>query len=650
MGFAQEMKDFVGAYQATSDVGVKQRAQTTNEQALELDKAYKESLMANKAEELRLRKAAAATRAAVAGSKANDKSNEEEGAAIADSIEVPSDSPTLENPYGYARGGLVVKQYAADGALMGTGSIAGSSAALDPENPPTAVPVTPAPVPAPAPAATQKPATVPPLNQAIPAAATAPEGNPTVVKMMPAPNLPTVQKLDPDNKAILGQVAKSYVYDATKPTAALGPGSDGKMPNKNVKDMKKLPLEEFNVLGNTVDPEGKLPEHQRNAAIFGLSFTTQKDPEAKFKLSYGVLASLQEQSQILGSLIPNALEAGHVNEVCRLFNDACAKFPIGHEIQVTPAPHGFAYVHLDENGKEVEKGELTPEQLLQASGAIANGSAFVDQVGSFFGENKTTGGSYDKALDNVSAASQKAASAAATYKAAVANNAPAEEIQALYDAWKSASEAIPTASSDVERLGGMQKKPLTKRQINADKRAALATPSNEVVPAPPAATKNATAPESGAYTDALTGVTKATSKYAALKAAYDQAIGTDGEKAAAQAVNAAVAEFEAAQKAARDVFGKMERGKTNQKDWEASFNNSLTNAIQIGMNPNVPMAIPTDATATTPAATPVPAVTSGGKPLDAATLANAKTAIAKGASRDAVIKKITDAGFSAEGL
>ena len=645
------MKDFVSAYQATSDVGVKQRAQTTNEQALELDKAYKESLMANKAEELRLRKAAAATRAAVAGSKANDKSNEEEGAAIADSIEIPSDYPTLETPYGYARGGLVTKQYAAGGALIGTGSIAGSSAALDPENPPTAVPVAPAPVPAPAPAATQKPATVPPLNQAIPAAATAPEGNPTVVMMMPAPNLPTVQKLDPDNKAILGQVAKSYVYDATKPTAALGPGSDGKMPNKNVKDMKKLPLEEFNVLGNTIDPEGKLPEHQRNAAIFGLSFTTQKDPEAKFKLSYGVLGSLQEQLQILGSLIPNALEAGHVNEVCRLFNDACAKFPVGHKIQVTPAPHGFTYVHLDENGKEVEKGELTPEQLLQASGAIANGSAFVEQVDSFFGENKATGGSYDKALDNASSASQKAASAAATYKAAIAAGDPPEKLQELYKAYTVAKEAIPTTTGDIERLGGMQKKPLTQRQINADKRSALSTPANEVVPAPPSPkTKNG--PESGAYTDSLTAVTEAASKYASLKAAYDEALGTDGQAAATQAVNAAVKEFESARAAARDVFGKMDRGKTNQKDWEASFNNSLTNAIQTGMNPNMPSAIPTDSASTDAAA--APAVTSKGKPLDPASLANAKAALAKAGSdaaiRDKILAKITAAGFSTEGL
>ena len=41
MGFAQEMKDFVGAYQATYDTGIKGKAQRTNEQALEFDKEMK---------------------------------------------------------------------------------------------------------------------------------------------------------------------------------------------------------------------------------------------------------------------------------------------------------------------------------------------------------------------------------------------------------------------------------------------------------------------------------------------------------------------------------------------------------------------------------------------------------------------------------
>jgi hypothetical protein len=147
--------------------------------------------------------------------------------------------------------------------------------------------------------------------------------------------------------------------------------------------------------------------------------------------------------------------------------------------------------------------------------------------------------------------------------------------------------------------------------------------------------------------------------------------GTPEAAAATKTVNDAYKAFTDAQAAARDVFGKLDRGKTSVKDWEASFNNLLTNAKQAGMNSNMPAAIPeTPASSVTPErtwsewwngqpagsssgaipTTETPAVTPGGKPLDAQTLAAAKASIAGGADRNAVIKRITDAGFSAEGL
>lgn len=682
MGFAQEMKDFVGAYQTTYDTGIKGKAQRTSEEALKADTEYKNANLEISKEELRLRKEAQDAASKLAGvekpmtayqkryldlKEREVAAAEAKAAATADATAADTlaggidldgyslgeeDTGTGAYTGGYARGGAVVKQYAVGGAPVANAfsSKFGSAEAADPNASMTAA--------APATAIPTAPATgaIPPLNEPIPAA------------KKPATGLPTYISLAPKDKEALNQVAKKYTYDATRPTAALGQASSGQYTPKGVKATEEMSFQELDFLGKTIDPNGEMAQSAKSAAVFGLAFTTQKNPESKFKLAYGVLGALDKQARTLASLIPEALQNGHANEVCRLFNDACARFPTGHEVKVVPTDKGFAFSVLDEKGKEVEKGELSPEQLLQASGAIANGSAFVDQVGKFFGENKKTQGSYESALGFVSDAYTALAAAKKEYDRINGSGASVGDKEDAYADYKTALDAAKAAENDARRLA----KGTKGANPASDIRAARAVDPNSVVDPVDTADR----PEEGAFTDALSGVTKAASDWKAAKDALDLVAGTPEAAAATKAVNAAYKAFTDAQGAARSVFGELDRGKTNAKDWEASFNNSLTNAIQAGMNSNMPTAIPEtsyapvddrnglqkilptwlggkeDPTQAIPT-TETPAVTPSGntlKPPPANVLANAKAAIAGGADRDAVIKRITDAGFSAEGL
>lgn len=609
MSFAQEMKDFVGSYQAAYDTGIKGRAQKTSEESLKADTEYKNANLDLARQELALKKQQVANAAALKGyvspkdkayiaaaeaklaeaeartnlynaqtaalnAKTTDATNQTEGADVASAITVPDTSADADFPPpaedaeapNFSRGGTVAKQYADTGApVVAIDPNAGPRIGKDPNAPMQALPTTPA---------------IPPKTQPIPAAAKAPEGTATFINLEPA-------------KKALGTVAEKFVYDATKPTAALGPGSEGgaQAARGNVSAMEKLPLSQFDVLGKTVDPEGKMTERERNAAVLGAAFETQKDPMAQFKLSYGVLSSLKEQSQILGNLIPDALRAGHQNEVCRLFNDACAKYPVGHEITLSPIPQGYAWTLKDEAGKVVDQGNLTPDQLLQQTGAIRDGSAFNQQVYDFYKQNKATGGSYDKALDLVSDASKARAQAAATYDAVKKDpNSTNEQIQAAYNAWKKTDEAIPTAGADADRLGAMGAKPRSQAQIASDKRAAEAIPTGSVQ-APPTKKPDYTPPEEAiSGVKGLTtatkvfgkGVTKLNQLYT-----YDPTDPTPPEDPEAylkayKAAMAAQKSMEEAENSANKLLNKSDFGSSSGNEKQKSITDQLNEAKNTG--------------------------------------------------------------------
>ena len=523
MSFAQEMKDFVAGYSAVADIGMKKDAAELDKKKVEADIAYQNSKLDLDRQELALKERSASTRAALGGGGGTVKPSEQRAQARyewekedreaekeAQDAENLADSLPDEGEDTYAPVGSY-----ADGGVVGTPL----ETSPRPKARPSAIP-------------TEAPAEAPVAKEPAkaPEAPVTPEGNAAPAGQPEA--APTSIFLEPSKEA-LGAVGESFLTDLSKKRSAIG--EDG--------GEDKLPLSDYETIMKTVDPEGKLPEHLKTSAALGAAFKVIKDPQKKVKLAKGVLGSAMEQSQILGSLVPDALRSGNVNEACRLFNDACNKFPTGHQVVVTPIDQGFSYKVKDEAGKVVMDGNLTPEQLMQMSGQVADGSLFIREVYNYYSTNKKTGGNYTAALDGVTKAYNAATVALDEYNTLQDSDATDEEKKAAYTKVSKAREALTLAETDARKLGLQGAKPLTDRQIASDLRSARRVDSalGDLTPPP-------------------------------------------------------------------------------------------------GMEQEAP------------APAPAPAPAQGGKPAPAAVLESAKAAIAKGASREAVIKRLTDNGFSTEGL
>lgn len=535
MSFAQEMKDFVAGYQAVSDVGQKKRASELDEKKINADIEYQNAKLDLDKQELALKSKSAAARAKLGGTpkpsevraqtrfewEQEDRKKKkaiQEGEALADTLPPVSEEEDVYEPTAeYANGG-VVAHYDGGGAVGSDEPIEGMETSPRPKARPVPVPE-----PRPQQAIPTEPQAAP--AEAAPAAApeAKPEAKPTTIFLEPA-------------KEALNAVGEEFIADQSKPQAAVG----------DAKEDDKLPLQDYDTIMKTIDPKGELPEHLKTAAALGAAFEVVKDPQKRFRLAKGVLSSAKEQSQILGSLVPEALRAGHVEEACKLFNDACNKFPTGHQVVVTPIPQGFSYLVRDEKEQVVMKGNLTPEELMEMSGQVADGSLFMSEMAKFYKSNKGTGGSYTAALADVTTAYTAAASATENYKTISESDASDEEKRAAYDAAQKARKALAAADAQVRKLGLQGAKPLSDRQMALDLRSAHRVDEATGELAPPPGSALPVTPEGNE--------------------------------------------------------------------------------------------------------TPAPAPAQGGKPAPTAIMESAKAALAKGADRAAVIKRLTDNGYSAEGL
>lgn len=558
MSFAQEVKDFLAGWTAVNEITNKNKNTEIDRKYREAWQKISESELGIKQEELKLKQEEAKRRAALGSDSgltpyqerslalkerelelkedaANNKTAETNANAIADSLPDEEDDvggyvPTANQ----AAGGLV--QHAVEGAPVTALPTEEDTLRPPPPRPNTATSAVPVEPP--------KPET----------ATTAPEPAVTTAPKQPDPEATKII-LKPAEDA-LSAVTETFITELGKPTS----GTEGK-------SNPRLPLEDFNTILKTIDPEGKLPPHMETAAALGAAFTVVKDPAKKYKLATGVLGSAMEQSQILGSLIPDALRAGDADAVCRLMNDACNKFPTGHRVEVTPIAQGFSFQVLDPEGKVMDKGQLTPEEMLTMSGKVADGSLFLQNLYQFQQNNKDTKGSPDRALQLV----EQAASELAGIREAKALTDDETELAAITQAEK---DAIARLNEMKGKAAGLKVKP---SDVRAAQTAGLA-----------------------------------------LAIPYEAPGAGD---APAQGGN--------------DLpwYKRMMLSDEEEK--------KLTGQGQ---------AVPTE----TPAPTQTPAVTPEGntalKPLPADIAASAKAAIAKGADRAAVLKRLTENGFSVEGL
>lgn len=533
MSFAQEVKDFIAGWQAVSEIGYKR-------DSLKADKEYRDAMVEIQRGELDLKRqkaemdrVAEGRRAAVGDTPTPsevraqarfewEKEDRERAAAeraaekVADELPDEEGDDEEEDVYtpAYAEGGLV-----------------------------EALETSPRPKPKPevAAAALKPTAALPTDPQSKPPAPVTSAGKPEAPK--PTPNLEATKIVLKPAEDAISQVGQEFITDLAKPPAAVGGGD------------QRMTLQEFDTMLGTIDPEKKLPKHLETAAVLGAAFNTVKDPQKRYKLARGVLRSAMEQSQILGGLVPEALKAGKVNEACRLFNDACNKFPTGHEVIVTPIAQGFSYEVKDADGKVVMDGNLTPEELLQMSGKVADGSAFIEETYRFYEQNKKTKADPDRAIENVETAAGRLAGITETLDG-LSKDDPNYKV--VLEAQTAAIEELNAAKSDARRL---KVKPSEIRSAQKD---ALAVPYE--LPAPPADDRNI---------------------------------------------------------------------------WERNAPEFLGGKPAPGAIPTQPAPAPV-----TPQGNAAPA----GKPLPPDIAAKAKDAIAKGADRAAVIKRLQDNGFSTDGL
>ncbi len=609
MSFAQEVKDFLAGYQVTSEMSNK-RAQR------EQDKAYNDAMLELKKgdqaidrETLELRKKAAAARSALGGGRGGSgavkpsesraqtrfewekedreakRRAEEAGVAAEEAISGMDTSgfdleaiPGYEEEQEFAYGGMVRRAYAEGGTVLPD----------DPEEDPdlpNLEPMRPRPRPAAPEAAIPTEAPAAPVAPA--AQAPAPE--------KPAPS-PKATKIVVEAAQEAGKaVMDSFEREVKTPTAAVGDGS-----NKSGMDFVKgsggMTPEEITQMEKGVDPNGELPPYLTTAATMSSAykFFMQKDPpepEKALKAAQGYLLGVKGLTQTLGSLAVDAIKQGDAESACRLFNDACNRFPSGHEIIVTPDPkYGLTYVVKNEGGI-IEEGKMDPNQFIQASSEVANGKAFTQQMIQFVSANQKTGGNFSKALADVEEAAGRLAGIT---EARTNAGEDTPEYEQLVAAEKEARAALTAAEGSARDLASMR------------------TPKKGRTPAT----------EASVNSSILT----------ARKAGLDMAVPYEMPESDAPADD-------------RNV-------------WERNAPTFLGGREAPGTA--APAAIPTEAPAPAPAQVQAPApaqapVTPPGntpklKPVPPDALAAAKAAIAKGADRAAVIKRLTDNGYSADGL
>ena len=293
------------------------------------------------------------------------------GAAPAD----PNDDP-LSDVSRYAHGGLV--QVAADGAMV-----------RDPRDPapsaiPTPAPAAAAPAPAPAPASAipvTSPGNTP--AAATPAAPAAPAASARPAEAF-RPTDPGATKVIVQSGAEAAAEAMKSFTDASKEKPSAVGGADQTIDIHTNKG--GMTHEEFGQILKTIDPDNLLPPHLKAVSTMGAAyqyFTAKGQPDKRLRAVKGLMVNIKDSVQTLGTLGVNALKDGHVEEGCKLLNDACNRFPTGHQIVVTPDDKRGATYEVFDGSKLVERGAMDQSQLIATGLKVADGSLFMEEVARF---------------------------------------------------------------------------------------------------------------------------------------------------------------------------------------------------------------------------------------------------------------------------
>lgn len=190
----------------------------------------------------------------------------------------------------------------------------------------------------------------------------------------------------------LSSVSPQLVHDATKGglsygVNAMGLGRSGGVMTRAqqqkalayARGYGALPPAELDKVKKAVDPEGKLSEAQRNMAALGSVFQYQMNrgnPEGAQRAAFQVLQAYRLDSMRYAAIAAHAAQDGNLDLAAQAAVKAYANIPDGNDIHLSKGEDGklmFSYTD-GKTGKVIKKGLITPQQLAaQATGLAQDG-------------------------------------------------------------------------------------------------------------------------------------------------------------------------------------------------------------------------------------------------------------------------------------
>ena len=458
MSFAQEMKDFMSAWTATSEMGNNKKRIDLQREEIENLKAYREATLEMDRQRLEMSKQNSDRNYALAAKRNSEAAAASEAKQMNEVYEnlggleesgfdwdpegeaIPTEEPA------FRRGGLVAK--AAEGGLLEEDP---DMPFVDPQNPyvdpamnvqsRTAIPPEPIAPNTPRPARAAGLAT--PATK--PAAAAKPEA---------APDTKALETVSADAETAVSDAAPALIEDTKKPKAAVGPDAETERMDI-AKNEGGLSMAEYQDLIKTIDPNDSIPAYLKSATVLASThryFMENGQPEKAQRVAKGILILNKQMTQTLGALAQNAMEDGDVPAAAQLVTDAANQFPTGHQFKVTPTEGGGLTYTVMKNGKEAGGGELTTEQLWELTGKVKDGSLFIEEMGRVAGaKSKNVGPA--QALELTSGAYAAATQAKQALDLAIEEGVEGEELNALRQTALNATNTYKKYRSNALQMG-----------------------------------------------------------------------------------------------------------------------------------------------------------------------------------------------------
>jgi hypothetical protein len=401
---------------------------------------------------------------------------------------------------------------------------------------------------------------------------------------------------------------KKFASDSKDTGGAIPTGKKSGI-NFNTSEGQASP-DEIAAIDKTIDPDNRMPPNYKGAARLATAyqyFMDRGDVERAANVAQRIVLFDKMASMTRGRLAQHALQMGDVNSASTLIEDAYNEnIPDGQKLSVTPNQNGTVNYNLTNNGKTVQNGTASPQDLWKIAAGVADGSEFVKSMANIASKYSTN------AVRSGGSGSGTAKTAAATYTDAL--NTLAEAKQKLNSANSSESEDKEQMVSDAQKELDDAQKAVMDAGLAARGKTGVVPARNSIQKAINDTLKTT----KGGYNPTPTTAPEGTPLPPA---------NPDGPPKNEPSVLSKILSY----LPSASVLGGATVSGQPKPQTSIALGGAFTN-----------QAIPAQSTQTQQAAAP--------KTLGPADKRAALIAIQKGAPREAVIKKIKDAGYSTEGL